>query len=71
MGIEKRACSFRLDGDIIEQLEVYAKQENRSLSNFVETVLINHLEQKETKASQMKSLDRLVKNADEKETTGK
>ena len=41
MGIEKKVYSFRFEEDMVARLKGYAAQENRSLSNFVETVLLN------------------------------
>lgn len=46
MGIEKKVYSFRLSEQMIEELQKYAKNENRSLSNLVETILKNYLEEK-------------------------
>lgn len=39
MGVEKKVYSFRLEIGLVEDLQIYAKQENRKLSNLVETVL--------------------------------
>ena len=39
MGIEKKVYSFRLEQELADRLQEYAKQENRSLSNMVETIL--------------------------------
>lgn len=47
MGIEKKVYSFRLETQLIEQLQTYAKEENRTLSNMVETVLKRYAAQKE------------------------
>lgn len=43
MGVEKKVYSFRLDPALVEQLQNYAEQENRSLSNLVETILKQHI----------------------------
>ena len=42
MGIEKKTYSFRLEEDLVEQLRVYAKEENRNLSNMIETILLQY-----------------------------
>ena len=43
MGIEKKVYSFRLEEDLVEQLRVYAKEENRNLSNMIETILLQYV----------------------------
>lgn len=47
MGIEKKVYSFRLEEELVENLKIYAKKDNRTLSNFVETILKEHLDKKE------------------------
>lgn len=37
----KRNQSFRLSVDLIERLKILAKRQNRSLNNYVETVLLD------------------------------
>lgn len=37
----KRNQSFRLSGELIERLKQLAKRQNRSLNNYVETVLLD------------------------------
>ena len=49
MGIEKKVLSIRIDDEIIERLKVLADAENRSLSNYIETILKGHIEQKKTR----------------------
>lgn len=39
MGVEKKVLSLRIDDEIIEKLKRLAEKENRSLSNFIETIL--------------------------------
>lgn len=43
MGIEKKVYSFRLEEALVEQLRVYAKEENRNLSNMIETILLQYV----------------------------
>ncbi len=43
MGIEKVVVSMRMDAELIEKTRKYAELENRSLSNFIETVLKRYL----------------------------
>ena len=37
----KVSTSFRLNADLVERLKVAAKASNRSLNNFVESILLN------------------------------
>lgn len=39
MGIEKKVVSIRLDEEVITELKKCAEEENRPLSNMIETVL--------------------------------
>ena len=39
MGDEKKVYSFRLEPELVKELQRRARQENRTLSNLVETVL--------------------------------
>lgn len=39
MGIEKKVVGIRLDEEIIAELKKCAEEENRPLSNMIETVL--------------------------------
>lgn len=43
MGIEKKVYSFRLEEALVEQLRAYAKEENRNLSNMIETILLQYV----------------------------
>ena len=43
MGIEKKGISIRLDEDLIDRLKEVAEQENRTMSNLIETILKQHL----------------------------
>ena len=39
MGIEKKVLSIRIDQDLIDELKTIARNDNRPLSNLIETVL--------------------------------
>lgn len=54
MGIEKKIFSFRFERTMMERLQHYAELENRSVSNYVETVLKRHLAEKESDAHNKK-----------------
>ena len=45
MGIEKKVLSLRLDDELIEKLKLLAEKENRSLSNFIETILKKYIKE--------------------------
>lgn len=48
MGIEKKVLSVRLDEELIKELKIIARDENRPLSNLIETVLKKYVNSKET-----------------------
>lgn len=48
MGIEKRTFSFRFDEELVEKLRGYAAEENRTLSNMIETILLQYLSKRES-----------------------
>jgi len=39
--VQKKATMFRLNVDLLERLKVLAKQQHRSLNNYVECVLLD------------------------------
>lgn len=39
--VERKQTSFRLRTDLLERLQVVAKEENRSLNNYVESALMD------------------------------
>ncbi|MCM1317260.1 MAG: toxin-antitoxin system HicB family antitoxin [Bacteroides sp.] len=41
LALTKKNQSFRLSVDLIERLRIMAKRQNRSLNNFVETLLLD------------------------------
>lgn len=43
MGVEKKVVSVRLDESFIEKLRQIAEEQNRTLSNLVETVLKDYV----------------------------
>lgn len=40
-----KTVTLRVENDLYEKLKEYAKRENRNLSNFIETAVINYIEQ--------------------------
>jgi len=44
----KQSVSFRWNSDLVKHLKEMAKQQNRSLSNFTETILSKFLESTDT-----------------------
>ena len=49
MGIEKKVLSIRLDEGLINALKVIAKNDNRPLSNLIETVLKQYVSTQKVK----------------------
>ena len=45
----KEATSLKIDKDVFERVKTQAKKENRTMANFIETVLIKYLEEQEEK----------------------
>lgn len=43
MGIEKKVYSFRFSEEMVEKLRACAEAENRTLSNMIETILLQYL----------------------------
>lgn len=43
----KVATSIKLEEELLEQVKKEAKEENRPISNFIETVLIKYLKEKQ------------------------
>lgn len=50
MGLEKKVVSIRLDEEIILELKKYAEEENRPLSNLIETIVKAYIKKKREKA---------------------
>jgi len=46
MGIEKKPVSFRIDDWVLDELKIIAENENRPLSNLIETILKQYLSTK-------------------------
>ncbi|MBQ3225432.1 MAG: ribbon-helix-helix protein, CopG family [Clostridia bacterium] len=46
MGLEKKVISVRLDDALIQKLREVAEEQNRTLSNLVETVLKDYVSKK-------------------------
>ncbi len=47
MGVEKKVYSFRFDEEMVDRLRSYARAENRTVSNLVETILLKYLSDRE------------------------
>ena len=47
----KTARGITIDDDIWEKIKELATEENRPISNFIETVLIKHLKEQEKKGN--------------------
>jgi hypothetical protein len=42
-GTVKKSVTFRLDPDLYAEAQAFASKDNRSVTNFVETLLIRHM----------------------------
>ncbi len=49
MNSEKTMVSMRLDGELVDELKILAKDENRAFSNLVETILKQYAQSKQVK----------------------
>jgi len=47
MGVEKKVYSFRFDEEMVDKLRSYAREENRTVSNLIETILLQYLSDRE------------------------
>ncbi len=47
MGVEKKVYSFRFDEEMVDKLRSYAREENRTVSNLIETILLQYLSNRE------------------------
>ncbi len=47
MGVEKKVYSFRFDEEMVDKLRSYAREENRTVSNLIETILLKYLSNRE------------------------
>ena len=54
----KVQTAFRFDKELIRRLKIKAKQENRSLNNYVETVLMDVVEARNEKSLERLDLDK-------------
>lgn len=45
----KKITTLRLDDEISEKLKILAKEDNRSVNNYIEQVLKKHIKEIETK----------------------
>jgi len=66
IALTKKNQSFRLSVDLIERLKLMAKHQNRSLNNFVETLLLDaayHEPNAETLAAMKEAQSGILRNA--------
>lgn len=55
MATNKRVFTLRLPDEIFDKIGVLATSEHRSMTNYIEYVLIQHLEQVEKKHGEIKT----------------
>ena len=51
MGVEKKVLSVRLDDELIKALKIIAEDENRPLSNLIETILKQYVRSRKPDAA--------------------
>ena len=54
IALDRKQTAFRLRKDLLERLKIEARKENRSLNNYVESVLWTHREPNEETLAAMK-----------------
>ena len=55
--VMKVSTSFRLNADLVERLKVAAKASNRSLNNFVESILLNVMYRESAESTTLAALE--------------
>lgn len=59
--IKKKATSLRLDNELYSYIEQLAKEENRSVNNFIETVLSEAIKYRVPNAETVKAIKEMRK----------
>ena len=54
MATNKRVFTLRLSDEVFEKIGVLATREHRSITNFIEYVLLKHLEEEEARQGEIK-----------------
>ncbi|MDL2281200.1 ribbon-helix-helix domain-containing protein [Selenomonadales bacterium OttesenSCG-928-I06] len=54
MATKKRVFTLRLDDEIFDKIGVLATQTHRSMTNYIEFVLLKHIEEEEKKQGSLK-----------------
>ena len=54
MATNKRVFTLRLSDEVFEKIGVLATREHRSITNFIEYVLVKHLEEEEARQGEIK-----------------
>ena len=54
MATNKRVFTLRLSDDVFDKIGVLASQEHRSMTNYIEYVLLHHLEEVEKERGEIK-----------------
>jgi len=49
ISIKRKQTAFRLRSDLLDKLKIAARQENRSVNNFVENVLMQYIQKNPNK----------------------
>ena len=57
MATSKRVFTLRLTDEVFEKIGILATNEHRSMTNYIEYVLLNHIREVEKEQGEIKQLD--------------
>lgn len=57
MATNKRVFTLRLDDTVFDKIGVLATNEHRSMTNYIEYVLLKHIEEIENEHGEIKAID--------------
>lgn len=57
MATRKRVFTLRLTDEVFDKIGVLANNEHRSMTNYIEFVLLNHIHEKEVELNNTQSAD--------------
>lgn len=63
MATNKRVFTLRLEEDVFDKIGILATKEHRSMTNYIETVLLRHIDEVEEKQGPIKSASKTFVNS--------
>ena len=63
MATNRRVFTLRLEEEVFEKIGILATGEHRSMTNYIETVLLKHIDEVEEKQGSIKSTSRVFVNS--------